>query len=146
MPKKVRENLPPVGDEPVVSGIKALTKQEFGRKLFQLMVAKGWNQSDLGRASDLGRDSISNYVNGKSFPTPIARTKLAKALNIAPDELLPNGIMQAMEDEIPAVSMTQAAGYPGRAWLRINRMVSFGAAAKVIDLIHEDDKRADAEA
>ncbi|API60584.1 hypothetical protein BSL82_15875 [Tardibacter chloracetimidivorans] len=123
-----------------------MTKQELGRKLFQLMVGKGWNQSDLARAAQMGRDSISNYVNGKSFPTPVAREKLAKAFGMAPEELLPNGIMQAMEDEIPAVSMTQPAGYPGRAWLRINRMVTFGTAAKIVELIYEDDKRADAEA
>jgi transcriptional regulator with XRE-family HTH domain len=121
---------------------RALTKQEFGRRLHGLMLAKSWNQSDLARASELGRDSISTYVNGKTFPTPLALAKLAQALGMKPEELLPNSMMNAMDDEHPAIELRQATGHPGKAWLRVNRAMSFGAAAKIIDIINEEDRAA----
>lgn len=120
---------------------RALTRQEFGRRLQQLMLAKGWNQSDLARAADLGRDSISTYVNGKTFPTPVALKKMADALGMEASELLPNTMMNAMDDEHPAVELRSAAGHPGKAWLRVNRAMSFSAAARIVEIINEDDER-----
>ena len=48
----------PPAMEPVTTQVtpKALTKQEFGRRLQARMLEKEWNQSDLARASGLGRD------------------------------------------------------------------------------------------
>ena len=105
------------------------------------MLVRNWNQSDLARAADLGRDSISTYVNGKTFPTPVALKKLADALGMQPGDLLPNSIMNAMDDEHPAVELRQAAGHPGKAWLRVNRAMSFSAAARIVEIINEDDER-----
>lgn len=119
---------------------KALTRQEFGRRLYQRLIDKEWNQSDLGRAAGLGRDSISGYINGKKFPTPLALQKMADALGCAPADLLPNSMMNAMDDEHPAVELKQAAGHPGKAWLRVNRALSFGTAAKIINLIDDEDQ------
>lgn len=34
---------------------KHLTKQEFGKKLYRLMVMKGWNQSELARSARADR-------------------------------------------------------------------------------------------
>ena len=45
---------------------KVLQKQEFGRRVYALMMEKPWTQSELARASGLGRDSISQYVRGKA--------------------------------------------------------------------------------
>lgn len=144
MAHKSRQAMPPVM-EPVTTQItpKALTRQEFGRRLHQRMLEKEWNQSDLARASGLGRDSISTYVNGKTFPTPLALSKMAKALVCKPEDLLPNAMMQAMDDEHPAVELKQAVGHPGKAWLRVNRSMSFGTAAKIIALIDDEDKQED---
>ena len=129
--------------EPVTKQLtpKALTRQEFGRRLNQLMREKEWNQSDLGRASGVGRDSISNYVNGKVFPTPPVLRKIASALGVDREALLPNEIMSAFDDEMPAVELKQASGHPEKAWLRVNRMMSFATAANIIKLIDEEDKQ-----
>jgi transcriptional regulator with XRE-family HTH domain len=142
MSRKSRSTMAPQAIEttPILTP-RALTRQEFGRRLQQLMLAKSWNQSDLARAADLGRDSISTYVNGKTFPTPVALKKMADALGMEPQELLPNTMMNAMDDEHPAVELRQAAGHPGKAWLRVNRAVSFGTAAKIVELINQDDER-----
>lgn len=120
---------------------KALTRQEFGRRLTSLMLARDWNQSDLGRAAGIGRDSISNYINGKTFPTPQLLKRLAEALGVEREQLLPNSMMSAIEDEHPAVELKAAAGHPGKAWLRINRAMSFETGAKIIALIDEEDRR-----
>lgn len=144
MAHKSRHTMPPAV-EPVTTQVtpKALTKQEFGRRLQARMLEKEWNQSDLARAADLGRDSVSTYINGKTFPTPLALKKLAKALACQPEDLLPNAMMAAMDDEHPAVELKQAVGHPGKAWLRVNRSMSFGTAAKIIALIDDEDKQED---
>jgi transcriptional regulator with XRE-family HTH domain len=120
---------------------RALTRQEFGRRLFKLLNERGMNQSDLARQADMGRDSISTYVNGHTFPTPKNLRAMAEALGVEPHELLPNEIMSAFDDEHPAIELKQAAGHPGKAWLRVNRMMSFGTAARIVTLIEEDDSK-----
>jgi transcriptional regulator with XRE-family HTH domain len=139
MVRKSRQTLPPSDQLDVDLTPRALTKQEFGRRLFALMMSRSMSQSDLSRAASIGRDSVSTYVNGKTFPTPQALKKLADALGVQPEELLPNGMMSAMEDEHPAVELRQAAGHADKAWLRVNRAMSFATAAKIIALIDEED-------
>lgn len=118
---------------------RALTKLEFGRRLHKLILERGWNQSDLARAANIGRDAVSAYVNGRSFPTPLMLDRVCKALDVERDELLPNHVMRAIEDDVPAVSMQVAAGHHGKAYLRINRLVSFSTAVKIVEMIDEDD-------
>lgn len=127
-----------------------LTKQEFGRRLAALILERGWNQSDLVRkVNDMfpdldrpfGRDAVSTYVNGRRFPTPKSLNMLCQALGVTRDELLPNASIQAINDENPALELRQAAGHPGKAWVRVNRMMSFDVAAKIVSLINEEDKR-----
>ncbi len=120
---------------------RALTRQEFGRRLFKLINDRGWNQSDLAREAGIGRDSISTYVNGHTFPTPKNLRAMSEALGVEPHDLLPNEIMSAFDDEHPAIELKQAAGHPGKAWLRVNRMMSFGTAARIVALIEEDDHK-----
>jgi transcriptional regulator with XRE-family HTH domain len=137
MARRSRHAMPPTDQSDLTP--RALTRQEFGRRLHALLLEKEWNQSDLSRATGLGRDSISTYINGKTFPSPLGLKKLAGALGVKPEEILPNSLMSAMEDEHPAIELKQATGHPGKAWLRINRAMSFRAAAKIIDIINQDD-------
>ena len=120
---------------------KALTKQEFGRRLYALLIERSMTQSDLARAAGVGRDGISRYVAGKTIPTPNVLHKLADALGVEASALLPNSTFAAMEEEHPAVELRQAAGYPDKAWLRVNRLMSFSLAAKIIAMIDEEDKK-----
>lgn len=140
MVRKARAVMAPVEMQAPQLTPRALTRQEFGRRLATLLLDKGWNQSDLARAAELGRDSISTYVNGKTFPTPKALKALSEALGVSKDDLLPNQMMQAMDDEHPAVELKQASGHPNKAWLRINRAMSFATAAKIIELINKEDE------
>lgn len=144
MVRKARSPMLPVPIEPTTTHLtpKALTRQEFGRRLARAMADKEWNQSDLARAAGIGRDSVSTYINGKVFPTPIALRKIAGALGVDKEVLLPNELMSAFDDEMPAVELKQAAGHPEKAWLRVNRMMSFATAARIITLIDEEDTKA----
>ena len=66
---------------------RILTRAEFGKRLGNLIRKKGWSQSELARRAKIGRDSISQYVRGRSVPSPIFLEKICKALNTKPDEL-----------------------------------------------------------
>lgn len=115
---------------------KELGKLEFGRRLMKLMLDRGWNQSDLARAAGLGRDAISTYVRGRSFPEPRSLRSLADALGVTTDELLPNSVTLAMDaDTSPMLEIKQAAGHPDRVFIRINRMVSLQQAAEIFNII-----------
>lgn len=136
MSQKPRHHLPPSADTPTEP--KELAKLEFGRRLAALMLDRGWSQSDLARAANLGRDAISTYVRGRSFPEPKSLRALAEALGIPAGELLPNTVMSAIEaDTAPMLEIKQAAGHPDRVFIRVNRMVTLDQAAAIFNIIKE---------
>lgn len=117
---------------------KHLTKQEFGRRLYTEMLSKGWNQAELARRSDLPRNNISTYIRGASFPTPLSLQKIAKALGVAPADLMPNSVESAIEEDTPSLNMRVSTSAPNTAWLQINRLVSLQTAVKVIEMVESD--------
>lgn len=117
---------------------KHLTKQEFARRVYKLMIARGWTQSELARQSGLPRDSISVYVRAKSLPTPTSLQALAKAFGMPAEELLPNHLEHAMDEENPAFSMQVSDSNPNKAWVRVNRLVNFSTATKIAELLETD--------
>jgi transcriptional regulator with XRE-family HTH domain len=77
-------------------------RKEFARRLQAALNAKKWSQSDLARATfgshvdkatgytvATGRDRISAYLQAKSLPEPKTAQKLADALGVKVDELMP---------------------------------------------------------
>ena len=139
MPRKIRTHFG--GDAPSdpLLAPKNLTKQEFGRRLYKLMLAKGWHQSELARQSGLPRDSISVYVRGKSLPTPTSLAALAKALEVETVELLPNHVESAIDESEPAFEFRVSPNRPDVAWLRINRLVSTSVGLKIMEMLNDDD-------
>jgi transcriptional regulator with XRE-family HTH domain len=132
--------MPPGGKDISATGApKALTKQEFGRRLQALMRERNWNQSDLARAAGMGRDAVSTYVRGRSLPEPKSLKKLSDAFGMEPQQLLPNTAMAAMDQEFPALEVKQAVGHPDKCWLRINQMVSTKQAMRVMQILHESE-------
>ena len=118
-----------------------LTKQQFGRRLFSLMMAKGWRQSELARQADLPRDSISTYVRGRSLPTPHNLARLSKALGVKPEALLPNHVESAIDNDNPSFEMRASPNAPNVVWLRVNRAVSLSTAVKIAELIQGDETK-----
>lgn len=120
---------------------KELGKQEFGRRLMKLMLDRGWNQSELARRAHLGRDAVSTYVRGRSFPEPRSLKALADALSVTTEDLLPNSVTMAMDaDTAPMLEIKQAAGHPEKVFIRINRMVSLEQAAAIFNVIKNGEK------
>lgn len=117
---------------------RRLTKQQFGRRLYQLMLARGWNQSELARQSDLPRDSISTYVRGVALPTPKSLKSLADALDMKMSDLLPDAVEAAVDEDFPSLEIKVSPSAPNTAWLRVNRLVSLTTATRIIDLIESD--------
>lgn len=146
MAKKTRHHLEGAeGEEPKTdaprnnSGTEFLTKEQFGRRVYRLMTEKGMRQSDLARASDLTRDSISQYVRGQQFPSPHSLGKLAKALEVEPDDLLPNHMHAAIREDSPTLEFKISSADSRKALLRVNRLVKPETAAKVVALLADDD-------
>ena len=119
-------------------GPRHLEMQEFGRRLYSLALAKGWRQSELARQADMSRDSVSTYVRGVTFPSHHNLVKLARALDVTPESLLPNHTEAAIEADIPSIEMKVSASAPGKAWVRVNRLVSTATAVKIINLVQQD--------
>ena len=117
---------------------KHLTKQEFAQRLHRLMMQKGWRQSDLARRADLPRDSISVYIRGKSVPTPQSIDKLALALGVTPEELFPNYVESAIDNDVPEMEMKVSPNAPHIAWLRVNRYVTVEVANEIMGLLIND--------
>lgn len=118
---------------------KHLTKEEFARRVYRLMVQRGWTQSDLARHAGLPRDAISVYVRAKSLPTPVNLAELAACFNMKPEELLPNIVETAIDNDQPAFEMRASTAAPGKVWLRVNRAVSMATAVKIAELLEQDD-------
>lgn len=117
--------------------VKTIRRTEFAKRLYSLMMAKNWNQSDLARQANLGRDSVSQYIRANNTPSPRNLKKLADALGVEPVELYPNYEAAAVEEEMPALSFRQMPGDEEHMWVRINKKVPKAVAAKIMLLLNE---------
>lgn len=61
-------------------------KREFGILLHHMMCRKGFLQNDLSEATGISQSRLSNYINGKMWPSFINLAKIAKALNCSMDD------------------------------------------------------------
>lgn len=118
---------------------------QLGVRLNALLAERGWNQSDLARhaskflppGDELGRDSISGYVLGKSVPGPARMLALSKALGVDQSYLAPPGTLPDPEGVIPAFEAKTLGG--GRTWLRVNQAVSTATALKIMALLSTEE-------
>jgi transcriptional regulator with XRE-family HTH domain len=103
------------------------------------MYEKGWNQSELSRKSEIGRDSISTYVNGKSVPTPRNLEKLALALGTEPEKLYPNYDEANNKQSDKVESFNKIDDGSGQYWVYVNRKLEGKVAIKIMQLLNEID-------
>jgi transcriptional regulator with XRE-family HTH domain len=114
---------------------RKLSKKEFGTRIFNLLKEKRWRQSDLARASGLGRDSISQYVRGRTFPTPVNLEKLAEALKVGAEFLLPNYDFQTNEFEDATIEFKSIESDAKNSWLKINMKLPTEKALRILQII-----------
>ena len=115
---------------------RVLSKQEFGKRLFSLMLEKGMNQSDLARSSGLGRDSISTYVRGRSVPTPQNLVRLAESLGVSSIDLYPNYDANAAAIEEPVFQIKQINDGSGIMWLNVNMKIDGEKAVELMQILN----------
>lgn len=126
---------------------EAMAKQDFGRRLQQLLDERMWSQSDLARKVEevtgrrMGRDAVSTYINGRSFPTPTSLNQLCQALSLTREQLFPKAPINAPRNEHPAFEMRTASGDPGRAWVRVNQSMSFETATEIARLLNIENNK-----
>lgn len=115
-----------------------LTNQEFARRVYRLMIERGWRQSELARQAGLSRDCVSTYTRGKSLPTSQNLEKLAAALGVNAEDLLPNYRKRALDNDLVGFSMQESSAHPGKAWVRVNRLVAFSTATRIAQLLEAE--------
>lgn len=117
------------GEKSVIVNIRT----EFANRLRRRIDQKGMTQSDLSRATGLGRDSISAYTNGKSLPTAENAKRIADILNCLVTDLIPNY-------DLGDSSKTHSPFYidpvnrPGQARVTIAEWLDLDTARKIVDL------------
>ena len=131
----------PADYDPSVGYPPAHLRAELGRRIQSRMQAKGWTQSELARQSEMGRDSVSSYVRGRSMPGPLHLSRIAKALDCTTEDLLP-GLTAATsarpgsagDDALP-LEIRQVAGV--QVWLRLARPVTMSQATRIMEILGE---------
>lgn len=135
-------NSKPIGGLPEGAPRDAML-QEFGRRVQAAMIKKGWSQTELARNASrymetgrIGRDSISTYIRGTNLPRPKTLAALARALEIDPDDLKPEGVPTTPN----GLELRSVDG--GMAWLRVNQAVPMAVALKITALLAECNQEA----
>ena len=117
-------------------------KLEFGKNLQKLLHDRNWSQADLVREIEratgckMGRDAVSTYINGRSFPTPASLDKLCKAFNISPSELTPS--RETIDANERSLVFEMRAIGNGQAWVHLNGTLSFATATQIAQLLPKD--------
>ena len=122
-----------------------MTNQEFGRHLQGLLDERNWSQADLARqvlavtGKRMGRDAVSTYIKGRNFPTPASLNQLCKAFCLSREELLPPALVNATQGQHLAFGMRVTSSDPGKAWVEVNRSMSFDTATEIARLLALED-------
>lgn len=120
------------------SRVREDAKRLLAKKIHRAIVEKGWTPAELARRAGLTRDNISTYMRMASLPTPESLAKLAKALDMTTEDLLPNRADATFSDpDNPTLEITQTPAAPGKARLRVDQVVDFAVAAKIAALLQE---------
>ena len=67
---------------------KESLKKSIGKKIVELRLKKGWNQSELARECGKDRQALEKLENGKVNPTLYTLLEISKALNVSLRELV----------------------------------------------------------
>jgi transcriptional regulator with XRE-family HTH domain len=149
MTKAPRRLLPPVAGK---TSTQRHAIQQFARRLHELLVEKDMSQSDLARRAfgeetskktgytgAKGRDRISAYLAGKTYPEPRTLQKLAEALGTTPEALAPDAVAAAVDRENPAISINMVEGHSDKVHLIVNKLVPLSVAMEIGSILAKSE-------
>lgn len=111
-------------------------RADFGRRLGRAIAKKAWRQSDLARHSGVGKDSVSNYINGKSAPTRVSLERMASALGVSANDLWPN---YAGEVAIPHIQkLERDSSNVDFGFIHINARVRYNTGLKLMKILDDE--------
>jgi transcriptional regulator with XRE-family HTH domain len=113
---------------------KDLTQSQVAGRMW------GYTVDNKGAKVAKGRDRLSVWCSGKSFPSAESLELLAKALGVSVGELAPQEEVRTAAAAPPEVSMVRSAAYPGKTLLQITKLVPHSIARKIDELLEEADK------
>lgn len=120
-------------------------KQEFAKRLRKMMLDRGWSQSELSRRAGIGRDSVSCYIRAINLPEGPAIRKLAKALSVEEEDLLPSSInpaMAAFGDGVNGEEDTILKSVGGdQYYLRVGKTMSLDQALRIMEILKEEESK-----
>jgi transcriptional regulator with XRE-family HTH domain len=137
MPKDFATRTPPAGDGTTDSSSKKSRQLEFGKRVYAKIVELGITQSELARRAGLGRDSISQYIRGRSIPTPVNLGLLAKGLGVKAEDLYPDYEERAYTMEELSQEMRAVPGDPDHMWVKINMKLPVEKAMQIFNIVNE---------
>jgi transcriptional regulator with XRE-family HTH domain len=117
-------------------GKRKSAKEQFALNLHQALLAANMTQSELGRASGLGRDAISRYVRKMNLPTEANLESIAKALRVSPTSLIPDyaEALTEMTDDLPLEIKAHPLD-PTMVVIRVRRTIKTSALPALLQAI-----------
>jgi transcriptional regulator with XRE-family HTH domain len=125
----------------------------FAKRLKQLMDERELTQSELaakiwgrytnteGKFVARGRDRISVWIRGKSFPDTANLTKLAKELDVKVSDLAPTALVKAAHHGAADWSITKPNGTDDGVFIQLALFVSAETAHEIQGLLLRDERR-----
>jgi transcriptional regulator with XRE-family HTH domain len=123
-----------------------MTKEQFGRRLKAILDAKGLTAADVaamiwGRKPDkrgipraVGSDRLSVWINGKSLPDKENLAKLAKALDMPTEKLMPGSDLEVAIKATPDASVTYYSDHPDELFVDAS-VKQFHPTAKALEFM-----------
>lgn len=127
----------------VTARVREQAMVHLSRKLNTFLIDNRMRSAELARRADLPRDSVSRYILKKSLPTEESLRALAKAMGCQPGDLVPNRAEILIDPDNPTLEMVMSQERPGKAWLRINQLMTIETAQKIIGLLQADNDTTD---
>lgn len=112
----------------------------FARRLNQLLLSKGWKQSDLVRAAQVhmpdgqtfGRHLVSSYMRGRHMPNRVNIEAMAQALGVPVTDLVPEGAAVVVGHTDRAIQVTMSSS--GMARLKLDMELPSNIALQIMAL------------
>lgn len=127
----------PAEDGQVDLSIRKNRNLEFGKRVYKAIVDQGITQSELARRAGLGRDSVSQYVRGRSVPSPLNLNKLADALGMEAEDLFPDYAAGAYDSEELSQQISAVPGDTTHMWVRVNMKLPTEKALQILNIINQ---------